>query len=46
MYARKTFAREVYYQQFHNLKTHYDFVFRLEKDVRNAIQEELGIGVL
>jgi len=46
VYGRKTFGREVYYQQFHNLKTHYDFVFRLEKDVRNAIQEELNISVL
>jgi hypothetical protein len=46
VYCRRTMGKEVYYQQFQQQKTHYEFIHRIEKTVRNAIQEENGTVVL
>jgi hypothetical protein len=46
VYCRRTMGKEVYYQQFQQQKTHYEFIHRIEKTVRTAIQEEHGSVVL
>jgi len=46
VYCRRTMGREIYYQQFQQQKTHYEFIHRIEKTVRNAMQEEQGLIAL
>jgi hypothetical protein len=46
VYCRRTFGREVYYQQFQQQRTHYEFIHRIEKTVRTNLQEEHNITVL
>lgn len=46
VYCRREMGKEVYFQQFQQQKTHYEFVHRIEKTVRKAIQDEQGSIVL
>ncbi|ELR23328.1 uncharacterized protein ACA1_069120 [Acanthamoeba castellanii str. Neff] len=46
VYCRRTLGKEVYYQQFQQQKTHYEFIHRIEKTVRTNLQEEHNITVL
>jgi len=45
-YCRRTFGREIYYQQFHQQRPHYDFIHRIEKTTRATLLEEQNITLL
>ncbi len=46
VFCRREMCKELYFQLFQQQKTHYEFIHRIEKNVRNAIQDELSSIVL